>query len=282
MHARIEPGIRPAEAVALAKSADWEWTEPWVARFLAVATGFTARAQDGRALGIVTVVLWDDLAWLGSMAIAPEARRQGIGRALLRHAIAHAEARGASSIGLDASPSPHGRRLYEQEGFVAFGESWLSEREGPMPATFAEGLRPSEHAIYPVSPAEVMELLACDQPRFGASRGPLLAKLMAMHPQQAFVAVHRRTGAFSGHAFAFRDRIGPLVADTPQTAAWLLHALERARTPAKAIVAHWNADAKALFDAAGYRPVRACLRMWRGPVLGRPETQHCPASWALG
>lgn len=278
---RIEAGLDPAEGAGLAQSVGWSAETPASLGDVVDAVGggaFSARDASGALVGMVTCAVWEPVAWVGKLVVHERARRQGLARALLRRAIAHAEARGATSIGLDAPP--FGRALYEQEGFVAFGESWLSAREGPMPSAFRPP--PSEDAIYPVSPAEVMELLACDRPRFGGSRGPLLAKLMALHPQQAFVAVRRSTGAFSGHAFAFRDRVGPLVAESPATAAWLLHALERAGTPAKAVVAHWHPEAKALFEAAGYAPIRSCLRMWRGPPLGRPGTQLCPASWALG
>lgn len=278
MEYRIEPGIKPSEATQLAAGAEWSWTEAWVARFLAVASGFTARAQDGRALGIVTCVLWDDLAWLGSMAIAPDARRQGIGRALLRHAIAHAEAQGAATIGLDATPM--GRDLYESEGFVADGESALWRRAGPMRAP---SLPSGEYAIYPVSPAEIMELVACDTPRFGASRARWLAARIGEEPQRSFVAVHRKTGAFSGHALVVGERIGPLIADAPEAAAWLLAAIERAGGPPMAIVPDWNPDAARVFAAAGYERGRSCTRMWRGPPRrGRPETQFALGGWAIG
>ena len=283
----LDAGLDADEGAALAQAVGWAAETPTTLRdvleFAARDGGaFSARDASGRLVGMVTCVTWSPLAWIGKLVVHPDAQRQGLARQLLRRAMAHARAQGATSLALDASPSPYGRRLYEQEGFVAFGESWLSERPvgAPSPDTFRPGTAPT--AVYPVSPAEVMELLACDQPRFGASRGPLLAKLMAMHQQQAFVAVDRKTGAFTGHAFAFRDRIGPLVADSPESAAWLLHALERARTPTRAIVAHWNPAARALFEAAGYAAVRPCLRMWRGPVLGRSGTQFCPASWALG
>lgn len=278
---RIDAGLDAAEGAALAQGVGWAAETPATLGDVLEAAGdgaFSARDASGALVGMVTCSVWAPVAWVGKLVVHERARRQGLGRALLRRAIAHAEARGATSIGLDATP--FGRALYGQEGFVAWGESWLCAREGPMPPTFRPA--PSEDAIYPVSPAEVMELLACDRPRFGGNRGPLLAKLMALHPQQAFVAVRRATGEFSGHAFAFRDRVGPLVTDSPATAAWLLHALERAGTPAKAIVAHWHPEARALFASAGYAPIRSCLRMWRGPPLGRPATQVCPASWALG
>lgn len=144
---------------------------------------------------------------------------------------------------------------------------WI--REGPARGV---GVPAGDHAIYPVSPAEIMELIACDTPRSGFARGPTLAALIADEPHRAFVAVHRGTGAFSGLAIGQKDGIAVLVADTPIAAAWLLHAAERAGTPGRAIVPEWNKDAIALFHDAGYR--RAEARPSTGAPQGRPETQY--------
>lgn len=282
MAQRIEQGILLDEALALAKVVGWEWTSASVARVLGMQLdgAFTARGPAGEALGIVTCVLWDGRAWIGSMIVAPNARRAGVGRALLRHAISFAEGRGARSIGLDATPE--GRPLYEAEGFArAWGESAVWARESPGPS--APSPEPSAHAIYPVSPAEIMELLAYDKPPFGAGRGRYLAALMAERQHQAFVAVSRKTGAFEGHVFATERGIGPMMADTPDAAARLLRAIEGAGAPARAIVPAWNPDAERVFSAAGYRRGRACVRMVRGAALtGRPDAWYAVGAWALG
>ncbi|HET6405793.1 MAG TPA: GNAT family N-acetyltransferase [Candidatus Thermoplasmatota archaeon] len=281
MEPRIEAGVRVEEALALARPEGWTWTPRSVARVLAMQPdgAFTARDAQGAPLGIVTCVVWDKLAWIGSMVVATHARRRGVARALLRRAIAHAEARGATSIGADATPEA--RPLYEGEGFVpTWGESALWTREG---APRAQPPPTSAWAIYPVSPAEIMELLAYDAPRFGAGRGRHLAHLMGEEPHRSFVAVHRKSGAFEGHGFAHERGIGPLVADAPESAAQLLRALETARAPPRAIVPAWNPRAEALFAAAGYTKGRARLRMVRGaPLPGRPEAVYAVGAWALG
>lgn len=145
----------------------------------------------------------------------------------------------------------------------------LWTRHGPPRApTFPSG----DHAIYPVSPAEIMELIACDTPRSGVARGPALAALIAAEPHRAFVAIHRATGAFGGHAIGAQDGIAVLVADTPAAAAWLLHALESVGTPGRAIVAEGNPDATALFARAGY--ARAQAMPGATARAGRAETQY--------
>lgn len=263
MRFAVERGWDVAEALALARAAGWDVSERHLARVPMVEPDgvFTARSADGRALGVASCVVWDALAWIGTMLVHPDARRQGVGAALLDAALAHGTARGATSFGLDATPM--GQPLYERAGFVAQGELARWRRDGP--STLA--LPPSgEYAIYPVSSCEIMELADYDKPRFGVSRARLLALLMAERPHQSFVAVHRKTGAFSGLVLSLGDRIGPLVAETPGAAAWLLHACERAGTPPVAIVPAWNPAAEALFAGAGYVKERASVRMSKGPL----------------
>lgn len=278
---QIERGFTPDEAVALATSVGWSYTPRGVATVLELEPegAFAVRDGTGALVGMVTCVVWDTLAWIGTMVVDARARRQGTGRALLRRAIAHAHERGARTLALDATPA--GRPLYESEGFSAtWGESARWQREGDIRAPeVASG----DFAIYPVSPAEIMELVRYDTPRFGGGRGRYLGALMAQRPHQSFVAVHRATGAFSGLALSHDGRIGPLVADTPEAAAWLLHAIERAGATGAAIVPAWNPRAEALFASAGYTKIRSCARMFRGPPLpGRRDTTYGIGAWALG
>lgn len=308
---RIDPGIDVDEGLGLARAVGWQYTRASFARSLLVADGqWTARGDDGAAVGMVTCVTWDALAWIGSMVVPPTLQRRGLGRALLRTAIVYAEGCGVRTLGLDATPP--GRALYESEGFrPEWGESaiWArapsGEREArggrgegagtdegtasspssspqavPPPSSLAPA---SLHAVYPVSPAEIMELLAYDKPRFGAGRGRYLGALMAEEPHRSFVAISRKTGTFEGHGFANDRTIGPIFADAPEAAAQLLRALETADAPPRAIVPAWNPHAERVFAAAGYARGRACTRMVRGaPLGGRPETMYAIGAWALG
>ena len=76
----------------------------------------------GRVVGMVTLCLLRTLtgpkAYLDHLVVAPDRRRQGIGRALVRHAIEQAEAAGASRVDLTAGGEKEaGRALYESLGF---------------------------------------------------------------------------------------------------------------------------------------------------------------------
>src|SRR3954468_11993570 len=80
-------------------------------------------AESGeRLVGMVTLCVFRTLtgpkAYLDHLVVAPDCRRQGIGRALVRHAIERAEAAGASRIDLTAGDAKTaGRSLYEALGF---------------------------------------------------------------------------------------------------------------------------------------------------------------------
>src|SRR4051794_4759165 len=76
----------------------------------------------GCVVGMVTLCVFSTLtgpkAYLDHLVVAPECRRQGIGRALVRHAVGQARAAGASRIDLTANDEKQaGRALYESLGF---------------------------------------------------------------------------------------------------------------------------------------------------------------------
>jgi ribosomal protein S18 acetylase RimI-like enzyme len=65
------------------------------------------------------------------LAVVPDARGRGIGRALLRAAIAVAISAGFPGLSLSVDPENPARRLYESEGFVKVGvagTSWTLSR----------------------------------------------------------------------------------------------------------------------------------------------------------
>ncbi|MBO3741212.1 GNAT family N-acetyltransferase [Actinoplanes flavus] len=74
----------------------------------------------------------DRLALLARLFTAPEVRRAGLGRALLRHATGHAPLLGRRAV-LDVGMSlPKAVALYESEGWSRAGELHIPLDEGPM------------------------------------------------------------------------------------------------------------------------------------------------------
>lgn len=281
MRPDVEPGLDAKEAAALARRLGRPLAEADFARLVALEPrgAFSARAPGGALVGCITSVLWSApegaLAWLGEPLAADDDTR----RALLQHAMERARGQGATSLGLDADAAT--RALAESLGFHATGETalWARPAEAPRPPPGPSG----KWAIYPVSSCEIMELHGYDAPVFGASRGRHLADLISRFPYRSFVAVDRKSGAFSGFVLSEDDRIGPLAADSPEAAAWLLHAAERAGTPPRALVGP-SPEARAFFAAAGYVPAgETRTRMVAGaPLPGLPARVLAIAGWPLG
>lgn len=277
----VEANYDASVAHAVEASQGWR-REPrelaW--RFAADPKGHFVAHEGAEVLGTASCVAYDGgLAWVGGMVVKPSARRRGVGRALLRACLEHAEARGARAVGLDATEE--GRPLYESEGFRVVGSTprWSRPAWGPRPTP-----APSAHAVFPVSACELMDLVRYDAQRFGAHRAPWLAAAMADFPERCFVAFHKPGGDLAGFALARAQAIGPVVADAPEAAMWLVRACEGAGAPPRAQLLAANPDAAQVFAALGYSPDGAtCLRMVCGGVLpGTPGRIYAIAGWAVG
>lgn len=273
----VQPNVDAALAEALERTAFRREHGEVQRRFLVQREGhFAALDARGEALGAASCAVWGSLAWVGGMVVLPAARRQGIADALLRACLAHAEARGASVVGLDATPE--GEPLCRKHGFVAVGatEPWARSSQGFEPAPSGR------FAVYPVSACELMDLARYDAARFGGSRAPWLAAVMADFSDRAFVCFTKPEGDLAGFVLGQGTFVGPLVADAPEAAALLLRAAEVAGTPARAHLAP-GAHARALFRSAGYAPEGAArLRMVTGKQPGSQQTLFANGSQASG
>ena len=89
---------------------------------------------EGAPAGVVALQLREPFfatapqAWIAELAVAEGARRRGIGRALLRSALAEAAARGANAAMLECDALADARRLLAGEGFEDVGSSYRLER----------------------------------------------------------------------------------------------------------------------------------------------------------
>jgi GNAT superfamily N-acetyltransferase len=104
-----------------------------VARFARDALGgevFVATADDG-LLGASACARFGATGWVGGVAVVPEARGAGLGRALTELAVARLRELGVRTIQLFATEM--GRPIYERLGFVSEG-SWITVR-GPWQST---------------------------------------------------------------------------------------------------------------------------------------------------
>lgn len=81
-----------------------------------------AAVRDGLVAGYIGSQAVMDEADVMNVAVVPEARRQGIARAMLRELISQLAARGVTALSLEVRPSNGAAvRLYESEGFRRAG-----------------------------------------------------------------------------------------------------------------------------------------------------------------
>lgn len=279
-------------AQRLREQAGWNQTADDWRRLLAwEPAGCWAFERDGQLVGTATVTTYGRrVAWVGMVLVHVDHRRQGIGQALLRHAISFLERRGVQTIALDATPA--GKPLYDRLGFVdAFG---LERRRGPVPPPRPPAGAPEAPAIRPFTPADLATVTAFDRRVFGVERGHILAALVTAHPAAGFIA--ERHGELVGYVLgrpgARAWHLGPLAANDPTTAERLARAALRPRsgpaaptpdTPARVeaatpevvmdvVVA--NPAAITLADALGLAPVRPFIRMMRGVAPPRIDADR--------
>jgi ribosomal-protein-alanine acetyltransferase len=116
------------------------WTEGNFRDALAAGYGVAVGVADDTLVAYGVLLFAPGEAQLLNLTVAPEARRQGIGRALLQRFLADARARGAQQCFLEVRVSNEAAvALYAHEGFVA-----VARRVGYYPV---QGPGPREDAL---------------------------------------------------------------------------------------------------------------------------------------
>ena len=108
-----------------ARAFDTSWSAPDIARLMQIMGGFALISLDeaGAITGFILARSMAREAEILTLAIAPWARRQGVGSALVEAAAAEALVRDADSLFLEvASDNPAALALYECAGFERVGQ----------------------------------------------------------------------------------------------------------------------------------------------------------------
>jgi ribosomal-protein-alanine N-acetyltransferase len=127
----------PADLGAMLRIEQASFADPWTVDSLATSLSLdrmrvlvAESAERGRrngdaepeVLGYVVALVVRPEAEIADLAVAPEARRQGIGRALLAEALTELQAAGARTVYLEVRESNRAARtLYEAYGFEPVG-----------------------------------------------------------------------------------------------------------------------------------------------------------------
>ncbi len=112
----------PALAEIHASAFTSAWTQSVIGALLAGGFGLVGEGADG-PLGFILCRTGADEAEILTLAVASDARRQGLGAALVAAALAEAQARGARRMFLEvARTNAAAIALYETAGFRRVGE----------------------------------------------------------------------------------------------------------------------------------------------------------------
>jgi GNAT superfamily N-acetyltransferase len=215
-------------------------------------------------VGTTVAVVFGPVAWLAMVLVDETYRGRGIGQALVEHALQFVDARGATSVRLDATPL--GQPLYERLGFVAQFE--LTRFAGRVAIQSenrkgADGLSDDKSILRE-------QIVALDERVTHTQRGKFLSRLMDEQPAGTRVVVSG--GEFAGYLL-FRPgsqatQIGPCIADEaagPLLIADAVQGLEGKQVyvdiPAQ------NSAASEMARAASLAAARTLVRMCRGHVV---------------
>lgn len=251
-----------AGCLELSKAANWNQNETDWRLMLEIGHGWGITLADGTLAASTLVIPYGGrFAWVSMVLVSPAHRRKGYASRLLRTAIADLKARDLTPI-LDATPA--GREVYVQEGFR---DTWGFKRYA-LGSDHIRVLRdPAWPGVRTIRDADWPQILALDEPAFGASREALLRALASRLPGGALVAEVR--GRIAGFLLGREGRearqIGPLVATEPLAApALLAAALEHIAPPIYTDVVDREAQLRGWLEARGFAFQRPYTRMVHG------------------
>jgi hypothetical protein len=187
-------------------------------------------------------------------------RGQGIGKALVSHALEFLDRSDIRTVRLDATPL--GLPLYEKLGFVP--EYRLDRYRGQLPGAQVPSSARS------LAADSIDGILALDRAVTGTDRGKMLRRLVAERPETLRVVQRgdRIDGFLMARPGSVAVQIGPCIADAESGVALLEEAWRTCAGRAVFVdIPTDHAEAQALAQAAGLSVQRHLMRMRRGEKL---------------
>lgn len=197
--------------------------------------------EGGALVGMVSVLRYGTVGFVGCMAVAPARQGFGIGRLVLEHA--HAESRRAGVTTFLLEATEHGAHLYRKLGYVHDYESALVGRlAGGAPD--AVSIARDRDAI-----------LALDRETVGCDRRVMIDALL----EAGRGATIRVGDRLAGYGLVIDGRLGPVLAREPAVGRALIDRLAPGSTYAAIPLQHLAA-----FEANGFGLVKPLSRMRLG------------------
>jgi len=264
----------------LCRGSHWNQTEQdWLYFLKTAPRGALVAVRNGLVIGTVATLPYGPFAWISMVLVDAAARHRGIGTLLLDQGLALVPEGIVSR--LDATPA--GEVLYRTRGFVAeYGLARLfldgkqagAARAADARAAFAATRR---RDVRRLSSGDWPAIHRMDTREFGASRASLLERLAREAPEYAWVVERygRVQGYLLGRHGHVREHLGPLIAETLETAGLLLDVCVAAHPDRRIVLDvpddqhHWRASLAQL----GFAIERPFLRMSRGRLAasGQPS-----------
>jgi len=199
----------------LCRASGWNQTErDWLFFLRTDVHGALVAEEDGRVIGTTATLPYGPFTWISMVLVDPAARGRGVATTLLQRALGLVERNAVPR--LDATPS--GEPIYRALGFV----SDLRLARWSVDATPSHIARPLGPRVLEAGNWTAVHEM--DMRTFGASRSTLLERLADEAPEYARVVFDERRllGYLLGRHGHGKDQIGPLVADSDDTAIALL------------------------------------------------------------
>lgn len=240
----------------LVRMAGWNQTEADWAAMLRLGKGYGIHDRNGRLVASSVILPYPPgIGWIGMVLVDAAARRQGLARRLLDHAIARLRTDGLVPM-LDATPA--GRELYRKLGFVDVApiNRWRGVGRGAA--------RAAGHDAGPDA-AALAAAVAMDADAFGAARAALLADLSSRQGART-LALAAGGGALWSRAGRTATQIGPVVAAGEGEALMLCAmALDHIGGPLLLDVPEREKALAAMLAERGFAIERSFTRMAAGP-----------------
>jgi hypothetical protein len=207
--------------------------------------------------------VFGNVAWIAMMLVDASVRGRGLGKALMQHALAFADAQQATSVRLDATPL--GQLLYEKLGFVP--QYSLTRFVGRVPDAIQ--VDPSD-GVRLAQSADVKAILDLDRAVISTDRRNFLLRLLQEQPSRSYAGVSRDqlAGFITMRPGSNAWQLGPCIAAADVDEALLQHACRRLAGAAIFLdIPEPNEPAMHWAASAGLQRQRRLLRMCRGEIV---------------
>jgi len=194
-------------AVQLANTMNWNMSsEDFEFMMKLEPHGCFVLFDDQERLGIATTVSFEKAGWFGNLVVTTDARREGAGNFLTKHAIDYLKNTGVETIGLYAYP--HLVSFYERFGFVSDIDFLVLKGNSLFPAT--------QGVLQPTRKRDVPKLIDFDRHWFGANRKKFLEPMLVKEGNLCFVSTENNMikGYVAAKVYSKMAEVGPLICDT--------------------------------------------------------------------